>query len=669
MALDLPTQCGHDPTHPLAVGEVGRVGVPLVTAANMAELFAGFPLEFVDVNFTINADAAVIYAFLLHLAGQQGVDLRSLRATTQGDPVKEIHSRGTYIFPPGPALRLSADYFVYALQHTPFMRTFNGSCYHPQERGAEPAVAVAMAMATALQLLDRVSTMIPPDQLPQAARSVAAFFGSSDIRVFEQIAAYRAAGRVWGRIMRDRFGVEDPKFRRMSVGVQVSSWNLQPLETHQNVARATLEALAAVLGGVGSMQLPPPTEALGLPTEEDQGAMRQVGGIVIYETGALEVADPFAPSSRALTNLDEARRHLEVLDRALPAEGKTREAFEALARNLDGLAGQLARGSGVMADLVERAEGEIDQVIREIEGRGGAWSDAGLEWTIRTLNASLMARTRAVLDGQRPLVGFNVPGFEPKESARGEEGRGPEIDIVDPRFEAEMREQIERHMAGQNRADVARMQERLRGVARGDGNIMPTILEAASSGLTLGQMIDALRDVWGGQNWRPPTGISEGMGLAADTRGITEIARRVSAAPRKRIIIAKPGLDGHDAAAVLYAMLFKQLGFEVIYVGIRQTSEAIVQAAEQEGVDLVAISILSGAHLTHVQRIADLMRARGMQNIPILVGGTIPKAHRGQLEAMGVKLIFTAADRDPIANVQRVVDLLLGPSGKGEFVG
>jgi (2R)-ethylmalonyl-CoA mutase len=612
VAFDLPTQTGYDPDHPLAHGEVGKVGVPVPHLGEMRTLFEGIPLHAMNTSMTINATAVWLLALYLALAEEQGIDPRRLAGTTQNDIVKEYLSRGTYIFGPEPSRRLTVDLICHTVRHVPKWNPINVCSYHLQEAGATPVQEIAYALATAIGVLDAVleSGQVSADEFPEVVGRMS-FFVNAGIRFVEEMCKLRAFGRLWDRLCLERYGVTDEKLRRFRYGVQVNSLGLTEAQPENNVARIVLETLAVTLSRdarARAVQLPAWNEALGLPRPWDQQWSLRIQQVLALETDLLEYPDLFEGS--------------RVVD----------------ART---------------AELEEAAEAELSWVL---EG-GGAF--AMIEPMKTRLVASLAERVRRIASGEIPVVGVNCL-TESAESplVRTLDGEA-NILVVDPRAEIEQCDRIAKWRAGRDAAAVGRARAALRTAATSDANLVPPSIDLARAGGTVGEWAGTLRDVFG--EYRAPTGV--GGAAVSDARTLAEVGSRIRAVAAElggppRLLVGKPGLDGHSNGAEQIALAARDAGFEVVYQGIRLTPEQIAAAARDEDVDVIGLSILSGSHMELVGRTLHLVRDAGV-DAPVVVGGIIPPSDQARLGAEGVARVYTPKDFDVSAIVNDLADLAI----------
>ncbi|HZS21396.1 MAG TPA: protein meaA, partial [Pseudonocardiaceae bacterium] len=614
VAFDLPTQTGYDPDHELARGEVGKVGVPISHIGDMRTLFDGIPLAQANTSMTINATAMWLLALYASVAAERGADLAQLSGTTQNDIIKEYLSRGTYVFPPGPSLRLITDMVVYTVKHIPKWNPINVCSYHLQEAGATPVQEVAYALCTAIAVLDSVrdSGQVASEDFAKVVGRMS-FFVNAGVRFVEEMCKLRAFGRLWDEICRDRYGVMDPKLRRFRYGVQVNSLGLTESQPENNVQRIVLEMLAVTLSRdarARAVQLPAWNEALGLPRPWDQQWALRMQQVLAYETDLLEYEDLF-DGSRVV----EAR----------------------------------------VAEIAAGAREEIDCV----QGMGGAIAAVESGYMKAQLVSSLAARRRRIEAGEDVIVGVNR-FTETDPSPLQAEGAGT-IETIDPQAEAELIEAIQAWRAGRDSAAVADALERLVEAAKTDVNLVEPAMACARAGVTTGEWAGALRGVFG--EYRAPTGITGAAAIGAGGEAIARVRERVRAVSeelgeRLRMLVGKPGLDGHSNGAEQVAVRARDVGFEVIYQGIRLTPAEIVAAAVAEDVHVVGLSVLSGSHLEVVPAVIDGLRAAGAGDVPVIVGGIIPPDDAEALRAQGVAQVFTPKDFELTEIMNQIVDLI-----------
>jgi (2R)-ethylmalonyl-CoA mutase len=592
IAFDLPTQTGYDPDHPLATGEVGKVGVPVSHLGHMNTLLDGIPQGEMNTSMTINATAAWLLGLYVANAEDHGVESTALRGTTQNDIVKEYLSRGTYIFPPEASKRLIVDMIAYCNEHVPKWNPMNVCSYHLQEAGATPVQEIAYSLANAIDILDAVrdSGQVPEDRFPAVVASIS-FFCNAGIRFVEETAKMRAFTQMWDRITEERYGVTDPKARRFRYGVQVNSLGLTEAQPENNIQRIVLEALGVTLSKSArtrSLQLPAWNEAMGLPRPWDQQWSLRIQQVLAFETDLLEYGDLFDGS--------------HVMEK-------------------------------LTADLVDAAQAELDEVIE----LGGAFSN--IELLKGRLVASHTARLRSLETGDLTVVGVN----DFTETADSPLGGEDNILRVDPEVHNEMRTDVQQWRSSHDRAAVDAALADLVSAAEGDVNIMGPTIALAKAGGTTGEWADALRGVFG--EYRAPTGVSAAVGSAGTSEALAAVATSVKALPEgpPRVLVGKPGLDGHSNGAEQIAVAARDSGMEVVYQGIRLTPEALVATALEEDVDVIGISILSGSHLELLPDLLNQLKAAGVDS-PVVVGGIIPEEDRPTLLAAGVAAVYTPKD-------------------------
>jgi (2R)-ethylmalonyl-CoA mutase len=614
VAFDLPTQTGYDPDHELARGEVGKVGVPVSHIGDMRALFDGIPMAQANTSMTINATAMWLLSLYASVAHEHGADLAQLSGTTQNDIIKEYLSRGTYVFPPRPSLRLITDMVVYTVQHIPKWNPINICSYHLQEAGATPVQEVAYAMCTAIAVLDSVRDcgQVPSEDFANVVGRMS-FFVNAGVRFVEEMCKLRAFGRLWDETCRDRYGVADPKLRRFRYGVQVNSLGLTEPQPENNVQRIVLEMLAVTLSRdarARAVQLPAWNEALGLPRPWDQQWALRMQQVLAYETDLLEYEDLF-DGSRVV----EAR----------------------------------------VAEIVEGVRAEIDRV----QGMGGAIAAVESGYMKSQLVSSLAARRRRIEDGEDVIVGVNR-FTETDPSPLQAEGAAA-IETVDPAAEGRLIEAISAWRADRDPAAVDDALRRLVEAAKTDANLVEPSMVCARIGVTTGEWAGALRGVFG--EYRAPTGIAGASVASAAGDAIARVRDRVRTAGeerggRLRMLVGKPGLDGHSNGAEQVAVRARDVGFEVVYQGIRLTPAEIVAAAVQEDVHVIGLSVLSGSHLAVVPAVVEGLRAAGAGDIPVVVGGIIPPEDADALRAHGVAKVFTPKDFELTDIMAQIVDLI-----------
>jgi (2R)-ethylmalonyl-CoA mutase len=627
VAFDLPTQTGYDPDDELAKGEVGKVGVPVSHIGDMRTLFDGIPMAEANTSMTINAPAMWLLALYVAVAEEQaqaqGLDYsevrRELAGTTQNDIVKEYLSRGTYVFPPAPSLRLITDMVAWSVTEIPKWNPINICSYHLQEAGATPTQELAYSLCTAIAVLDSVrdSGQVPPEKFGDVVGRIS-FFVNAGLRFVEEMCKMRALGRLWDEITRERYGVENPKQRRLRYGVQVNSLGLTEAQPENNVQRIVLEMLAVTLSKdarARAVQLPAWNEALGLPRPWDQQWALRMQQVLAYETDLLEYEDLFEGS--------------------VVVEKKVTE-------------------------LVEGARAEIDRV----QEMGGAVAAVENGYMKGELVSSLAEYRRRMEAGDRVVVGVNK--FETTEpSPLQAEGAGA-IFTVDPETERAAVASIREWRAGRDAEAVESALTALRDAAKTDGNLMQVSIDAAKAGVTTGEWAGALREVFG--EFRAPTGVSAAVASGEAATEIGTVRERVRATgeemgERLRLLVGKPGLDGHSNGAEQVAVRARDVGFEVIYQGIRLTPTQIVSAAVQEGVHAVGLSVLSGSHLEVVPAVVQGLKDQGAGDVPVVVGGIIPPEDEKHLRENGVAAVFTPKDYQLTDMMDELVTLIRTANG------
>jgi (2R)-ethylmalonyl-CoA mutase len=613
IAFDLPTQTGYDADHELARGEVGKVGVPVAHRGDMKALLHDIPLDRMNTSMTINATAAWLLALYIVTAEEQGVAPEQLQGTTQNDIIKEYLSRGTYAFPPGPSMRLIADMVAYTVERVPKWNPINVCSYHLQEAGATPVQEIAYAMSTAIAVLDAVRERVPAERMGTVFSRIS-FFVNAGVRFIEEHAKLRAMGILWDELGRTRYGVDDPKQRRFRYGVQVNSLGLTEAQPENNVQRIVLEALAVTLGRdarARAIQLPAWNEALGLPRPWDQQWALRLQQVLAYETDLLEYPDIFEGSV--------------VMD-------------------------------GLVADLLEGARAEMAIVAEH----GGAVE--AVPYMKAALVESHRERIRRIESGDQVVVGQNrYTETEPSPlTADGDGG----ILVVDPAVEEHQKEALAAWRAARDQAAVDASLAELARVAQSDENVMEATIAAARAGVTTGEWAGALRDVFG--SYRGPTGVGEAVSIGDDSlEEIRDEVERVSEqlGRRLKILVGKPGLDGHSNGAEQIAVAARDAGMEVVYEGIRLTPAQIAASALQEGVHVVGLSILSGSHRELIPSVMDALREAGVGDVPVVVGGIIPVADEAPLRDAGVAAVYTPKDFDITRIMRDVVALVAERNG------
>ncbi|CAA9475086.1 MAG: Ethylmalonyl-CoA mutase, methylsuccinyl-CoA-forming [uncultured Solirubrobacteraceae bacterium] len=598
VAFDLPTQTGYDADHELARGEVGKVGVPVAHRGDMQALMDGIPLDVMNTSMTINATAAWMLALYIVAAEGQGVEQSALSGTTQNDIIKEFLARGTYAFPPAPSMRLTADMIAYTVESIPRWNPINICSYHLQEAGATPVQEIAYAMSNAIAVLDGVRARVPEERMGAVFGRIS-FFVNAGVRFVEEHAKLRAMGILWEELGRERYGVSDPKHLRLRYGVQVNSLGLTEPQPENNVQRIVLEMLGVTLGRnarARAVQLPAWNEALGLPRPWDQQWSLRIQQVLAFESDLLEYPDIFEGSI--------------VMD-------------------------------GLVAELLEGARAEMAVVAEH----GGAV--AGVDYMKASLVESHRERLGRIESGELIVVGINkYTETEPSPLTQDAEGG---IMTVEAAVEQEAVDALEAWRAERDGEAVAAALKGLRAAAAGDENMMEATIAAARAGATTGEWSQALRDAFG--EFRAPTGVGEAAaavpGTTAAIEAVREEVERVSEliGRRIKILVGKPGLDGHSNGAEQIAVRARDVGMDVVYEGIRLTPSQIAASAEQEGVHVVGLSILSGSHNALIPDVVAALRERGVE-APVVVGGIIPEADVNPLKTAGVAAVYTPKDFD-----------------------
>jgi (2R)-ethylmalonyl-CoA mutase len=597
VAFDLPTQTGYDSDHPLAKGEVGKVGVPISHIGDMRALFAGIPLGEMNTSMTINATAAWLLALYVAVADEQGAPRQKLQGTTQNDIIKEYLSRGTYVFPPAPSMRLTKDVILFTTKEMPKWNPMNVCSYHLQEAGATPVQELAYALATAVAVLDAVKASgdVGEEEFGEVVGRIS-FFVNAGLRFITELCKMRAFAELWDEITSERYGVADPKQRLFRYGVQVNSLGLTEQQPENNVYRILIEMLAVTLSKKArarAVQLPAWNEALGLPRPWDQQWSLRMQQILAYETDLLDYGDIFDGSAEIARKVDELKR----------------EAKDELARILD---------------------------------MGGAVAAVESSYLKSQLVESNARRVEAIEQTEQVVVGVNrFVETEPSPLASGD---GSFL-TVSPEVEAEQIAHLRAWRAQRDGKAVAAALNELRRSARENRNIMPASIACAKAGVTTGEWGEVLREGFG--EYRAPTGVSHAARNAA--RNVDELRAEVDRVSRKlgrriRFLVGKPGLDGHSNGAEQVAVRARDAGMDVVYDGIRFTPAEIVDAAREKNVHVVGLSILSGSHLPLVQDVVSRMRAAGLDGVPVVVGGIIPPDDADALKAAGVAAVYTPKD-------------------------
>lgn len=612
VAFDLPTQTGYDPDSPMAAGEVGKVGVPVAHLGDMRRLLDDIPLDSMNTSMTINATAMWLYGLYVVAAEEQGVFECDLQGTTQNDIIKEYLSRGTYIYPPRPSLRLITDMIEHTVENAPQWNPMNICSYHLQEAGATPVQEIAFSLCTAIAVLDAVrdSGRVPPERFGDVVARMS-FFCNAGVRFIEEMAKMRTFVDLWEEVTRERYGVTDPAQRRFRYGVQVNSLGLTEAQPENNVQRIVLEMLAVTLSKdarARAIQLPAWNEALGLPRPWDQQWSLRVQQVLAEETDLLEYDDIFE-GSLVITQL---------------VDSMATEAREEMARILDAGGAVAAIESGYMKSQLVQAHSQ---------------------------------RRARVESGEQIVVGVNRHmETEPNPMLAD---LGSAVQSVDPGVTQQAIEGIEAWRAQRDGLAVAAALGALRSAAADGSNLVPVTLECVRAGVTTGEWADALRGVFG--EFRAPTGVSASISVGEPAGELREVRDLVQATGREigsrmRFLVAKPGLDGHSNGAEQIAVRARDVGFEVIYQGIRLTPEQIVAAAVAEDVDVVGISILSGSHRELIPAIVEGIRAAGMADTVVVAGGIISEVDALFLRNHGVAAVFTPKDYDATAIMRTIVD-------------
>ena len=601
VAFDLPTQTGYDPDHPLAKGEVGKVGVPVSHLGDMMALMDGLPLDRMNTSMTINATAPWLLSLYIAAAEKQGVARAALQGTVQNDIIKEYLSRGTYIFPPEPSLKLTADVIAFTYREVPKWNPTNVCSYHLQEAGATPDQELAYALATAIAVLDRVKKVVPAEDLPQVVGRIS-FFVNAGLRFITEL---------WDEIARERYGVEDAKLRRFRYGVQVNSLGLTEQQPENNVYRILLEMLAVTLSKdarARAVQLPAWNEALGLPRPWDQQWSLRLQQILAFETDLLEYDDIF-------------------------------------------------NGSKVIDAKVAELKAAAREELRLIDEMGGAVAAVDSSYMKQRLVESNARRVAAIEAGKQVVVGVNrYTDSAPSPLTAGGDGG---ILTIDDQAETQAIERLKAWRASRDQKAVTAALAQLDADARAGNNIMPASIACAHAGVTTGEWAATLRRTYG--EYRAPTGVSRAA-ANAPAIDLDELRARVDAVSSKlgrrlKILVGKPGLDGHSNGAEQIAVRARDAGMDIVYDGIRLTPVEIAAAALEQGVHVIGLSILSGSHITLVQEVLERLRAGGI-DVPVVVGGIVPPEDAERLKAMGVARIYTPKDYDVCRIMGEIVDIV-----------
>ena len=593
VAFDLPTQTGYDSDHVLARGEVGKVGVPVSHLGDMRALFDQIPLEKMNTSMTINATAPWVLALYIAVAEEQGADVSKLQGTVQNDLIKEYLSRGTYICPPKPSLKLIGDVAEYCYTNVPKWNPMNVCSYHLQEAGATPEQELAFALATATAVLDELKTRVPAEDFPQLCGRIS-FFVNAGIRFVTEMCKMRAFVDLWDEILETRYGVQDPKFRRFRYGVQVNSLGLTEQQPENNVYRILIEMLAVTLSKnarARAVQLPAWNEALGLPRPWDQQWSMRMQQIMAFETDLLEFDDLFdgnpAVDAKVEALKDGARHELETID---------------------GMGGAISSIEYMKSRLVDSNAERLNKIERE----------------------------------ETIVVGVNkFTNGEPSPLTAGDGG----IMVVDPAVEQDQIDRLNTWRETRDADEVSLALAELRAAAQAGKNIMAPSIRAAKAGVTTGEWAEQMRAVFG--EYRGPTGVSRAV--SNKTEGLDDIRDAVDAVSDKlgrrlKFLVGKPGLDGHSNGAEQIAFRARDCGMDIEYDGIRLTPEEIVNTARDTDAHVIGLSILSGSHIPLLEDVMHRLKAENLMHIPVIVGGIIPDEDAQRLRSIGVARVYTPKD-------------------------
>mgnify|MGYP003299136260 FL=1 len=606
VAFDLPTQTGYDSDHILARGEVGKVGVPISHLGDMRTLFDQIPLEDMNTSMTINATAPWLLALYVAVAEEQGADISKLKGTVQNDLVKEYLSRGTYICPPRPSMRLIGDVAEYCFHNIPKWNPMNICSYHLQEAGATPEQELAYALATAISVLDELKTRVPNGEFPELCGRLS-FFVNAGIRFVTEMCKMRAFVDLWDEILIERYGIENPKFRRFRYGVQVNSLGLTEQQPENNVYRILIEMLAVTLSKKArarAVQLPAWNEALGLPRPWDQQWSMRMQQIMAFETDLLEYEDLFD-------------------------------------------------GNSVVDTKVEALKTSARYELKTIESQGGALES--IDYMKSRLVESNTLRLQNIESKQTTVVGVNkYINTEDSPLVSGDGG----IMVVDPLVEKDQIDRLNKWRASRNQTTVENALNNLRKAALAGKNIMPASIEAAKAGATTGEWAQEMRNIYG--EYRGPTGVA--AGISNQTEGLDEIRSAVDAVSDKlgerlKFLIGKPGLDGHSNGAEQIASRARDCGMKIEYEGIRLTPQELVDTVKTSKAHVIGLSILSGSHIPLVQDMMTLLAEEGLMNIPVVVGGIIPEEDKSKLLQMGIAKVYTPKDFEMNTIMMDIVNL------------
>ena len=615
VAFDLPTQTGYDPDHELARGEVGKVGVPVSHLGDVRALFDGIPLAEMNTSMTINAPAMWMLALYTAVAQEQGADPAELAGTTQNDIVKEYLSRGTYVFPPGPSLRLITDMVAHTVTHMPKWNPINICSYHLQEAGATPVQEIAYALCTAIAVLDAVqaSGQVPAERFGEVCARIS-FFVNAGVRFVEEMCKMRAFTALWDELLQERYGVTDARQRRFRYGVQVNSLGLTEAQPENNVQRIVLEMLGVTLSRdarARAVQLPAWNEALGLPRPWDQQWSLRLQQVLAFETDLLEHDDLF-------------------------------------------------EGSVVVEREVARLSAQVRAEVDRVQALGGAVAAVESGYMKGALVASHAQRRRRIEAGEDVVVGVNR--FTTTEPSPLTTDLAGAVVTVDPEVEQQAVDAVRAWRAARDAAAVGEALHDLRDAAKTDANLMAATVACARAGVTTGEWAGALREVFG--EYRAPTGVSGSVGSGAAAgeavAAVRSAVRRTGEelGVRLRLLVGKPGLDGHSNGAEQIAVRARDCGFEVVYQGIRLTAAQIVAAAVEEDVHVVGLSILSGSHMEAVPAVLRGLREAGAADVPVVVGGIIPGNDAAALREQGVAAVYTPKDFELTSIVRSIVEVV-----------
>ena len=596
VAFDLPTQTGYDSDHQLARGEVGKVGVPVNHLGDMRTLFKDIPIDKMNTSMTINATAPWLLALYIALAEDQDLKVNALQGTVQNDIIKEYLSRGTYIFPPEDSLNLIADVTEYCYRNIPKWNPINICSYHLQEAGATIEEEVAFAISTATAVLDKIRLRVSAKEFPFIVGRVS-FFVNAGIKFISEICKMRAFVDLWNEICLTKYGVKEEKLRRFRYGVQVNSLGLTEQQPENNVYRILLELLAVTLSKnarARAIQLPAWNEAMGLPRPWDQQWSLRMQQVLAYETDILEYEDIFDQNP--------------IIDQ------KVKQILE-----------------------------QVKLKVEKIDKMGG--TVAALDYMKRALVSSNAERLSKIESGETIVVGVNK--FNTSEKSGLSSGDSNNVQVVDKEIEKIQISSLLEWRSRRNNDLVEKAKEQLKNAAREKMNIMPASIEAAKAGVTTGEWADTMREVFG--EFRAPTGVTVSKSL--DSESLPMLQKKVKEVAKKlkrniKLLIGKPGLDGHSNGAEQIAMRAKEAGFDVVYQGIRLTPNQIVNSALEESVHIIGLSILSGSHLEILEDLTNLLKTKNMTKIPVIVGGIIPEKDFEIIRKMGVKKVYTPKDYD-----------------------